>query len=183
MALLLAGCASAYLQGRTALRQERYGEAASLFAETVAQDPNRVDALVGLGISRYKLGALNEAVDALRQAVGRAPGDAQARLYLALSHLGKADDGEAQEQFRALLDLRPERRLAALVDRALRLLQSDRPLSDAMREYVAASLEAHVACAEEVEETRRQARLGPYLYEPPFGILYLSPRGRLFYCY
>ena len=61
-ASILAGCATPYLQGRTALQQGRYDEAA-----------RRLDALAGLGVARYKLGAFDEAVDTLHRVVTHAP--------------------------------------------------------------------------------------------------------------
>ena len=69
LAVLLAGCATPYVQGRAALSEGRYDEAAGHFREVLTADPARTDALTGLGIALYKQGALDPAVDALRRAV------------------------------------------------------------------------------------------------------------------
>ena len=51
---MLAGCATTQTAaGTSALREGRPGEAAEHFKEALADDPNRVDAKIGLGISRY----------------------------------------------------------------------------------------------------------------------------------
>ncbi len=111
---VLAGCATPYGLGQTALRQGRYGEAVSHFEAVLAQDPNRLDALVGLGVSRYKLRDFDEAIDTLDRVVAQAPEYAEARLHLGLSYLQKGEDGLAEDQLSALLGLKPEPRLAGV---------------------------------------------------------------------
>jgi tetratricopeptide (TPR) repeat protein len=78
------GCTTAYGQGRTALRQGRYAEAASSFEKALKEHPDRMDALVGLGIARYEQRAFDDAVAHLGRAVAQDPKleDAQPR------HLG-----------------------------------------------------------------------------------------------
>src|SRR3989449_10845376 len=110
---LLAGCATPYGRARTALAEGRYEEAASGFEEVLARHPDRLDALVGLGKARYKLGAFDEAITALTRAVAQAPKSEAAQLYLGLSYLQKGEDGPAEEHLKAFLDLKPHARIAA----------------------------------------------------------------------
>ena len=156
--LALAGCATPYGEGRVALRQERYDEAASHFSEALASDPARLDARAGLGIARYKLGALAEAADALRQVIAQAPKHAGARLYLGLTYLLKGEDGSAAEQLAALQDLKPHPRIAAQIDRALEAIRSGQ-ISDPLRRFVAVSLENEVQWEREVREAERAQRV------------------------
>ena len=154
-ALPLAGCATTpYRQGTAAARQGRYAEASALFEQTLAREPDRLDALVQLGITRYKLGALDEAIDALERARARAPSDMAVRLFLGLAYLRKNDVGRADENLSAFVDLKPDRRLASQADRTLRLMRSD-TLSEDMREFAAASLESESELAQEASEARR----------------------------
>jgi Flp pilus assembly protein TadD len=154
---LLAGCAAPYAQGLTALRQGRFEEAADHFQEVLAQDPNRLDALAGLGISRYKLGELDEAVDALDRVVAQSPTWPEARLYLGLSYLQRGQGGLAEEQLTMLLDQKPHPRTAAQIDRALRVMRLEPP-SDELRGFLAASLDDEAAWEGEVRHARLALR-------------------------
>ena len=166
---LFAGCATPYGQGQSALRQGRYAEAAEHFEEVLSRDPGRVGALVGLGISRYKEGAFDEAVGDLSRAVEREPKHETARLYLALSYLREGEDGQAEEHFTALRGLGPAPRLAAQVDRTLKLMRQDPPLTDEMREFIGASLEDEAESAREVREARQAyASQRPFAYRDCF---------------
>lgn len=175
---VLNSCATASVQGQTALRQGRYDEAASHFQEVLARDPDRLDALVGLGVSRYKLGAFDEAVEALRPVAPRAPQQQEAQLYLGLSYLQKGEDGPAEEHLTALLDLKPERRLAAQIERTLRILRGE-PLSDEMRGFLTASLEDATEWEREVQEARREAALARSYWtrRPRDSCIFLRHRG------
>jgi tetratricopeptide (TPR) repeat protein len=171
---VLAGCATPYGLGQTALRQGRYGEAVSHFEQVLAQDPNRLDALVGLGVSRYKLTEFGEAIDALDRVVAQAPEHADARLYLGLSYLRTGEDGLAEDQLNALLGLTPEPRLAAQLDRALQVLRSDQLLSEEMRGFLVASLEDEAEWAREVRELRLERQRVFYSsYYYPRSIIFL----------
>lgn len=162
---VLSGCASAYVRGQAALREGRFEEAATDFERALAQNPDRTDALVGLGMTRYKQAAFDEAAEALRRAVALTPRQQEARLYLGLSYLRKGQDGLAEEQLTALADLKPHRRLAAQIDRALRVLRVEYPLSDEVRSFLAASLEDEADWEREV----RDAQLARPVYVEPFG--------------
>jgi len=151
----LGGCATAYVRGQAALRQERYDEAASYFIEALATDPGRLDARTGLGITRYKQGKFDEAEDALQQVITQVPGRSEARLYLGLTYLQKGENSSAEEQLTALLALKPHRRIAAQIERALRLIRSG-PLSDDTKIFVAASLEDEAEWECEIREAERE---------------------------
>jgi len=169
--LALAGCATPYAQGRSALRQERYDEAVSHFSGALARDPGRLDAHAGLGVARYKLGAFDEADAALRQVLAQAPRHAEARFYVALTYLQTGRNSAAEEQLTALLALEPHPRIAAQIDRALKVIRAG-PLSDEVKRFVAASLEDEVEWEQEVREAERAQRV--YVVEPP-GLIYWPP--------
>lgn len=151
---MVTGCATPYVEGRTALRQGRFDEAATHFQQALAQDPGRPDALVGLGVSRYKLGAFDEAVEALGRVVAQYPERREVRLYLGLSYLRKGEIGPAEEQLTALAALKPHPRLADQIDRALRLLRVEYPLSEELRSFLATSLEHELEWEREVREAQ-----------------------------
>jgi tetratricopeptide (TPR) repeat protein len=155
---LLGGCATAYSEGRTSLRQGRYAEAAEEFQAALNDHPGRVDALVGLGVARYKMGEYQEAEEALGRAVTQAPKNGEARLYLALTQVQKGEDTAAAEQLGAFLLLQPSARLERQIDAAVKLLRSDRPLTTEMRSYVATSLEESARLAREVRDAQWAAQ-------------------------
>jgi tetratricopeptide (TPR) repeat protein len=152
--LPLAGCATAYSEGLVAARHGRYAEAATLYERALADDPDRIDAQVQLGIVRYKLGAIDQAIDTLNTVLDRAPSEPAARLYLGLAYLRKNDVRDADAHLGAFLDSRPDRRLAAQVERTLKLIRTQ-PLSLELREFAAASLESEAELAQEVREAWR----------------------------
>jgi tetratricopeptide (TPR) repeat protein len=153
--LPLAGCATVYSEGLAAARHGRYGEAATaLYERALADDPDRVDVQVQLGIGRYKLGAIDQAIATRTTELDRAPGETAARLYLGLAYLRKNDVRDADAHLGAFLDWRPDRRLAAQVERTLKLIRTQ-PLSLELREFAAASLESEAELAQEIHEARR----------------------------
>jgi len=176
-AALLGGCATAYVQGATAYRQGRYDEAASRFAAVLAEEPDRLDALVGLGLARYQLGAWDDAVDVLERAVAQAPGHAMARLYLGLAHLQRGEEGRADEHLTAFRTLQLDPRTAAQVDRTLRLLR-DAPLTADLRAFVAAGLEDAAEWRRELQETRRALRDEQWRRLTDDRFIYVVPRSR-----
>jgi tetratricopeptide (TPR) repeat protein len=180
--LYLAGCATSYGKARTALALGRYEEAATEFEQMLARNPDRLNALIGLGVARYKLGAYDEAIHALTRAVGRAPRSETAQLYLGLSHLQKGDDGPAEEHLKAFVALQPNTRIAAQVERALKLMHSEH-LSLAMRTFIASTLDDAAEWVHEVREEqfgrRAYAPMGFYGWPYGWGPCFVTPTGRL----
>ena len=166
--VLAAGCATTpTAAGSAALREGRAAEAAERFKEALAEDPARLAALIGLGVSRYRLGAYDEAIAALTDAVTRAPEQPAARLYVALSHIRKREDTKAEEQLTALRGLPLEPRFTALVDQTLALMRSG-PMPDAVRTYVVASLDYAADWSRELAETRQALRSAQLAWDPFF---------------
>jgi tetratricopeptide (TPR) repeat protein len=164
--LLVAGCASSTSAGRVALNQGRPDQAAVRFEEALAENPDNVDALVGLGVARYRLGDHPSAIANLEQAVSKQPDQAVARLYLALAYLHRGDDAAAVGQLAALQALPLHPRFAVHVARTVDLLRGPR-LPDPIRAYVAADLEDAAGWAREVAELR-QAVVQAQLWADPY---------------
>jgi tetratricopeptide (TPR) repeat protein len=165
--LMLAGCATPYSQGIAASRQGRYAEASVLYEQVLAHDPERLDALVQLGIARYKLGDLDGSIDALERARPRAPGDPAVRLFLGIAYLRKNDLSRADEHLTAFVDLKPDRRLATQAERAIKLIRSE-PLSEQARVFAAASLETEAELAQEVIDAWRTLQNERWYYAYPY---------------
>ncbi len=98
----------------------------------------------------------------------RAPNQAAARLYLALSHLRKHEDAKAQEQLTALRALPLEPRFVALVDQTLDLLRAGGP-PDPVRTYIVASLDYASDWSRELAETRRALQNAQLTWDPFWG--------------
>jgi tetratricopeptide (TPR) repeat protein len=161
------GCATATTAGRSALNQGRPDEAAARFEEALAENPDNVDALIGLGVARYRLGDHASAGANLETAVARRPAEQGARLYLALAHLRQGNDAAAVEQLAVLQALPMHPRFAAHVARTLDLLRGPR-LADPVRAYVAADLEDTAGWAREVAETRQALAYAQLWSDPLF---------------
>jgi len=160
---LAAGCASAVTQGQVALRQGRYVEAEGYFNEALAKDPDRTDAIVGLGISQYKQGRIEEAIEALGKAVLIRPNEPSVRLYLALAYLKKGDISQAEQQLTALRSLRIDSRIGDQVQQALDLLKQG-PLSDSVRTFLVGSLETQAELSRDIQDARLQAQMAQASY-------------------
>jgi len=170
--LTLAGCATPYGQGLVAARQGRYAEASVLYEEALARNPDRLDAIVQLGIVRYKLGALDGAIELLERARTRAPAEPSVRLFLALAYLRKNELPQTDEHLTTFIGLKPDRRVAAQAERTIAMIRSG-PLSEETRAFAASSLENAADLAAEVDawrtlESERWSYWGPYPYAYPY---------------
>lgn len=149
--VLLSGCASATRDGQVALLTGDNAGAAVYFETALATRPTSVTALVGLGIARYRLGSYAEADRALNDALAQAPDLPVARLYLGLSALRRGEDQVADAEFARFNALGVAPRLAAHIDRTLRLLQSV-PANDDLRAYMADGIADQAAWAGELTD-------------------------------
>lgn len=164
--LALAGCITAYTQGQTELRGGRPAEARRHFEEALARRPDRLDALAGLAVAEYKLGAFERAVPLFERVVRRMPDNGEARLYLALAHLQTRNLGRAAALMAEARQLGLPSRTVAEIDRALPLLGPGVP--DAVRAFVATSLEGDLEWAAEVHD----ARTAPRAWLEPTWVIY-----------
>lgn len=96
-ALGVAGCATASLQGQSDLRAGRPAEARRHFQDALARRPERLDALAGLAVAEYKLGAFDEALPLFERVVTGMPRSGEVHLYLGLTHLHRGDLERAAE--------------------------------------------------------------------------------------
>jgi tetratricopeptide (TPR) repeat protein len=164
---LLGGCAATLGEGEIALRQRRYADAARYFRDALATRDG-VDARLGLGVALYHLEDFGAAVEALTPVIDRAPRHAEARLYLALSHLRRGDDASSREQLTTLVALDVHPRLAAQSERVREVVATE-ALSPALRRFVAMSLEDEMLWARDL----REATLSPRApLEPTWYIYY-----------
>lgn len=164
--LVQAGCASAYVLGMEDLRGGRWEDASRHFSSALAQQPRRLDARLALGVAQYKLGDWDAAAEALGRVAAEVPRSAEARLYLALTFLQRHEDARALEELAAVRDLKPHPRVAAQVERAIEVIRAGP--SEAVRAFVAASLDDQADWARDVVEARRTPR---YTLEPTW-VLY-----------
>ena len=178
---LASGCASAVTQGQIALRQGRYVEAEGFFNEALAKDPGRTDALVGLGITQYKEGQTDLAIESLEKAVQIRPNEPSVRLYLALAYLKRGDTEKAEQQLTALRALKIDSRVGDQVQQALDLIKQG-PLTDPVRNFIVGSLETQAELSRDVYDARLQAQMAQsyyYAYSPYYPFAPFSP----FYAY
>ena len=165
LALAVAGCATAYLQGQAELRGGRPAEARRHFQEVLASHPDRLDALAGLAVAEYRLGAYDRALPLFERVVARMPTSGGAHLYLGLTHLQRRELTRAAALMTEARRLALPARTVAQIDRAVPLLETG--LSDAGRAFVAASLESELDWAAEVHDARTAPRAR---FEPTWAI-------------
>ena len=157
-AVLLAGCASADRRGERALHSGDYNEAIHLFQATLAEHPDRLDARVGLGVALYKAGALADAAVTLDDVLAREPTETSALLTRGLIAIQQGEDAVAADHLTRFDEAAHIPRLAGQLGAALRILRGAEPLSADMRQFMAASLEAAVRSARDVEQARLAAQ-------------------------
>jgi len=80
-----------------------------LLQAVLDDDPDRFDALIGLGLAHDKLGAWDEAIDVLTRAAALAPRQAASRLFLGLANLQPSCGASWPPALRA----RPKRRTSS----------------------------------------------------------------------
>ena len=156
------------MAGSASLREGRPGDAIEHFQKALAEDPHDVDAKVGLGAAHYRLGAYDDAIAELTDAATRMPGHPAARLYLALAHLRKHQDKDAERELEALRTLALEPRFIAEIDQTLALLRAG-GITDAVRTYIAASLDYAFDWSRELAETRRALQNAELMWDPFWG--------------
>ncbi len=176
---LAAGCVTPYGEGQRALSQGRYGAAATYFTQALAEEPERSDALLGLGMAQYKQGEFLDAADTLSRAVADRPEDPTSRLYLALSYVQQGDAARAEEQLTILRDLKIDPRLGRQVGRALDVLRNE-ALSEPIRGFVAGSLETEAELSREAQQARLETQRAFYYAPSPYPCVLIRRGGRLF---
>ena len=180
VAVLTAGCVTAYGEGRRALSQGRYSQAAAYFSQALAEEPGRSDALLGLGMAQYKQREFTDAADTLARAVADRPDDPTSRLYFALTFVQQGDAGRAEAELTTLRDLKIDPRLGRQVALALDLVRNEE-LTEPIRAFVAGSLETEAELAREAQEARLEAQRS-YLYAPAAYPCVLVRRGGHLFC-
>jgi len=161
----LAGCATSTARGQFALSRGDYASAVQEFDAALADNPDRVDALIGLGIARYKLAEYPGAREALERALARSAREPLARLYLGLTELQAGNIPRAVEDLRTFRTEPLDPRVAALVDRSLPILESPM-LTREVRSLIATTLEDEVSLARELEHARLVASAPPPFARP-----------------
>ncbi|MBS0339287.1 MAG: tetratricopeptide repeat protein [Proteobacteria bacterium] len=73
--------------GNAAVQAEDYDEAATHYARSVAQEPDRASGYIGLGYALLQLGRLSESIAALGNAVAREPRNSDGYFMLGQAHL------------------------------------------------------------------------------------------------
>jgi len=162
---LVAGCVTPYGEGQSALRHGRFAEAEGYFSQALAADPDRTDALVGLGIAQYKKGEIDQASDTLQKALQVRPNEPRVRLYLGLAYIQNRDSLQAQQQLSALRSLDIDPRVAQQIDRAIEVIRQG-PLSDPVRDFLVGSLETQAQLSRDAQEARLQAQRAQAYYFP-----------------
>jgi hypothetical protein len=154
--MALAACATAYSQGQADLRHGRPDEARRHFGEALARQPGRLDALAGLAVAEYKLGGFDRALPLFEEVARRMPRSGDAHVYLALARLQARQLDGAVAALTAARGLGLPPRTVAHIDRALPLLEPG--VSDAVRAFVADSLEGDLEWAAQVHDARTAPR-------------------------
>jgi len=107
LALLLAGCSQSYYSsGRKLVAEGRHEEAVDHFYQEIAANPDNGAAWRELGVAYYRMGQLEKADDALKQANAIAP-DARTQLFFGLIYEQLGDYEKAIDAYTASLNLKP----------------------------------------------------------------------------
>jgi len=179
--VLLPGCATtARSRGESALAVGDYAGAINEFRAALADHPDNLEALQGLGVAQYRTGAFADAGATFGEVLARVPHGRAALLYGALADLQRGEDGAAEERLTRLRALEPDPRFGAQVDRAMRVLRTGQPAGAELRAFIAASLEDSARAAGEVRAARLEAERAYYYWRDPLPYrCYPSRRGGL----
>lgn len=113
--LLLAGCSqSFYGSGRKLLQQGQYDSAVDAFYKEIAANPQNAAAWRELGVTYYRMGDLEKADDALKQATAITP-DARTHLFFGLIYEKQGDYEKAIDAYAASLNLNPGKQTREMV--------------------------------------------------------------------
>jgi tetratricopeptide (TPR) repeat protein len=141
LVVLLAGCAiSAQGRGERALLRGDFAGAITEFQQALAEDPDRLRTLHGLGVAQYKSDMHSDAEATFSRVLAREPHSGTALLYGGLLALRQRQDDVAADRLTQLRLIEPDPRFGAQVDRAFALLRAQ-PVTDETRTFIAASLE------------------------------------------
>lgn len=86
-------------------RQNRFGEAESIYRNILADDPNQPDALHWLGLIAYQSGNCEAAIKLMQKSVANDPQNALAHIDLGNAYLTMGRQLDGEEAFRIALDL------------------------------------------------------------------------------
>ncbi|WP_371280511.1 sulfatase-like hydrolase/transferase [Dokdonella sp.] len=123
-------------QGEALLRAQRYAQAAEIFADVLATDPDNRFANLRQGIAFLRLNRIEEATRVLKHAVEVEPHRAEARYALGDALMRSEAFPEAADQWAVLAELQPRRKeawfnLATALEKSGQAEQAD----IAMQEY------------------------------------------------
>ena len=156
----LLGCratAAFYHQGLRALEAGDYPQATHALSLALVEDPQHVGGLTALGIAHYRQDAFEGAIDALARAQALTPDEPRIRLYLGLAALKQGPVNQARQHLATSLERAHSRALQEQTVRVISVLD-EAAVSDAMREYLADSLEMAFQQAQQLEALRQEVR-------------------------
>jgi tetratricopeptide (TPR) repeat protein len=177
--LLLTGCATTpRKRGDSALAAGNYAAAIENYRAALAENPDNLEALQGLGVAQYRAGALADAGSTLDAVLARVPDSRAALLYSGLAALQRGDDAAAGERLTRLRLVEPDPRFGAQVERAMRALRAGAPVTEDLRAFIAASLEDAARAVSEVRAARLEAQRAYLVRSVPGPLLPDAPRRR-----
>lgn len=91
-------------KGSRLMQQRRFQEAATLFAQATAEDPENAEGYLNLGAALAQVGRTDEAMDALQQSIRLDPTNSKAHFNLGVLYAGKNDEANAIDHFQIALD-------------------------------------------------------------------------------
>jgi len=156
----LLGCSASaafYHQGLRALAAGDYARATEALSLALVEAPQDVGALTALGIAYYRQDAVDAATEPLERAHALAPADPRIRLYLGLALLKQGQLDQARQHLAAFLEGTRSRVLQEQAVRVLSVL-GEAHLSEAVRAYLADSLDAALQQEQQIAALREEVR-------------------------